>query len=162
MIKKFEQFSNNYLKLKDIISNPKDLNDIFELCKNEIELTKDSSIIIFYCKIYFDCLMQYHNLTNGYVDIIKEIRNSISKSNNEKEVKFQYRQITRPSSKLSADLLKMVNDYKKINFEKVEMQKYDIMSISMSLINELFTNEYNHSRSRSFRSKLLNSKITIS
>lgn len=38
MIKKFEQFSNNYLKLKDIISTPKDLNDIFELCKNEIGL----------------------------------------------------------------------------------------------------------------------------
>jgi len=159
MIKKFEQFSNN-LKLKDIISTPKDLNDIFELCKNEIGLTSDLCIIEFYCKIYFDCLMQYHNLTNGYVDIIREVRIFLVKSNDDQELKYQYKQITKPSSNLSAILLKMITDYKKINFEKIEMKKYDTISMCMFLINELFTNKSHFSKS--FRLKLLNSNIVIS
>ena len=45
-------------RLKNIISIPQELNDIFKICKNEIDLSNgDLSMIGFYSKLYFDCLM---------------------------------------------------------------------------------------------------------
>ncbi len=163
-VKNFGQFLNentdNQLRLKDIISIPQELKDIFDICKNEIDLSNsDLSILQLYSKIYFDCLMQHYNLTSGGVDIILDVRNYIIKSSNEKEVKLQYNKITKPTHILPADLLKMLTDYKEINFVDEKLQKYRIVDIMISLVKSLFTNTTHYSVS--FKKKLLNSKIKV-
>jgi hypothetical protein len=60
-VKNFKEFVNesndNLLRLKDIISIPQELNDVFDICKNERDLSNgDLSIIGLYSKIFFDCL----------------------------------------------------------------------------------------------------------
>ena len=165
MMKKFKQFLNDKndktLKLKDIIQTPKELYDIFEICKNEINLSNDDinlSIILFYSKIYFDCLMQYNNLTFGNIDIISSVRKNVVKSNNEKEVKFQYKKITKPYHVLPSDLLKMLTEYKEIKFVDEKYIDYNVTEIMINLARNLFGKSF---YSGNFTKQLLNSKITI-
>jgi hypothetical protein len=163
-IKNFEQFLNDgsdfLIKIKDIILIPQELNDIFDICKNEINLSnEDISITQFYSKILIDCLLQYNNLTYGEVDIISNIKNFIVKSENEREVKFQYKQLTKPSHILSAILLKMLTDYKKINFIDEKLKKFHVFNVMMNFIIDMITNKSHYSNS--FKRKLLNSKIKV-
>lgn len=164
-VKKYIQFINEssdyLLKVKDFISIPKELNDIFDICKNEVDLSNGDLLIIgFYSKILFDCLMQNKNLTYGEVDIISEVRNNIVKSNDEKEVKLQYNKITKPTHILPAYLLKMLNQYKEINFIDEKLNKY-FFDIITNLIKEKLTNTSSN-YSITFKKKLLNSKIKVS
>ena len=148
------------LRLRDIISIPQELNDIFEICKNEIELSNgDLSIIALYSKIFFDCLMQFKGLTSGRVDMISTARDNLVKSKDEKEVKLQYKQITNPTHIFSAELLKMLNDYKQINFIDEKLKKYHIIDIVSHLIEGLLTNTSQYSNS--FKKELLASKISV-
>lgn len=148
------------LRLRDVISIPQELNDIFEICKNEIELSNgDLSIIALYSKIFFDCLMQFKGLTSGRVDMISTARANLVKSEDEKEVKLQYKQITNPTHIFSAELLKMLNDYKQINFIDEKLKKYRIIDIILHLIEESLTNTSQYSNN--FRKVLLASKISV-
>lgn len=163
-VKNFKQFVNenidSQLRLKDIIYIPQELNDIFEICKNEIDLSNgDLSMIGFYSKLYFDCLMLHNNLTSGRVNIISDVRSSLLRSNDEKEAKFQYKRITKPTHILPASLLKMLTDYKKIDFIDEKLQKYRIIDIMINLVKDLLTNTSHYSIS--FKKQLLNSKIKV-
>ena len=152
--------NSEILRLRDIISIPQELNDIFEICKNEVELSGgDLSITELYSKIFFDCLMQFKNLTSGRVDIISTVRENLIKSDDEKGVKFQYKKITQPTHIFSAELLKMLTDYKQINFIDEKLQKYNIVDIMINLIKELFKNTSRYSKS--FKRELLISKISV-
>jgi hypothetical protein len=164
-VKNFKQFINesndNLLRLKDIISIPQELNDVFDICKNEIDLSNgDLSIIGLYSKIFFDCLMQHNKLTSGRVDIISDVKNILVKSNDEREVKLQYKQITKPSHILPADLLKMLTDYKEIDFIDEKLQKYRIIDVMIQLVQDILTGTSRYSIS--FKKQLLNSKINVS
>lgn len=164
IINNFNEFLNKkndkLLRLKDIISIPIELNDIFELCKNEIEISNSDLLIIdLYSKIFFDCLMQHKNLTYGKIDIISDIRNILIKSNNENDVKRQYKQITNPKHILSAVFLKMLTDYKQIDFVNEKLRKYGIINIMSNLVKDSLTNTSHYSNN--FKKLLLNSKIDI-
>ena len=163
-VKNFNQFINESadksLRLKDIIFIPLYLEDIFEICRNEIELSGgDLSFIQVYSKIYFDCLMQYNILTYGGVDIISDARNLLTKSNDEREAKLQYKQITKPTHILPADLLKMLSDYKNIYFIDEKLQKYRIIDVMINLVKYLLTDTSHYSDH--FKKVLLNSKIKV-
>ena len=149
---------NSNIKLKNILDFPSEISDIFDICKNEIELgDNDSMIKSLYSRIYTDCLMSYHNLTNGYVDIIKVVRENIKKSNNLIEVKKQYKLITNPKNEFSASLLKMIIDYKKLSFEKEKMKKFNVIEMINKLVSYKLTGKTHFSNS--FIKELLNSKI---
>jgi hypothetical protein len=153
--------NDNLLRLIDIISIPQELNDVFDICKNEIDLSNgDLSIIELYSKIFFDCLMQHNKLTYGRVDIISDVKNSLVKSNDEREVKLQYKQITKPTHILQADLLKMWNDYKEIDFIDEKLQEYRIIDVMIKLVQDILTGKSRYSIS--FKKQLLNSKINVS
>lgn len=149
---------NKNIKLKDILDFPSELSDIFDICKNEIELNDNDSLLVsLYSKIYADCLLTYHNLTNGYVDMIKTARENIKKSNNIIEAKKQYKFITNPNNEFSAVLLKMINNYKKLNFEKEKMKKFNVIEMINKLVSYKLTGKTY--LSNSFIKELLNSKI---
>lgn len=149
---------NKNIKLKDILDFPSELSDIFDICKNEIELSDNDSLLVsLYSKIYADCLLTYHNLTNGYVDMIKTARENIKKSNNIIEAKKQYKFITNPNNEFSAILLKMINNYKKLNFEKEKMKKFNVIEMINKLVSYKLTGKTHFSNS--FIKELLNSKI---
>ncbi len=163
-VKNFKDFVNkgndNLLILKDIISIPQELNDVFDICKNEIDLSNNDLLIIgLYSKIFFDCLMQHNKLTYGRVDIISDVKNILVKSNDEREVKLQYKQITKPTHILSASLLKMLTDYKEIDFIDEKLQKYRIIDVVSQLIQDILTGTSRYSIS--FKKILLNSKIRV-
>lgn len=164
MMKKFNSFINENneksLKIKDFISVPRELEDIFHICQNETRLSQNDILISgFYSRIYFDCLMQYNGLTSGYVDIISDVRDSIFLSDNEKDAKFQFKRITNPRHIIPASLLKMLTDHKKISFVDEKLQKYHILDMMMDLIKEMFTGETHFSNN--FKRQLLNSKISV-
>jgi len=167
IVKNFGQFTNENidksLKLKEILSMPEELTDIFSICKNEIDLSNsDSNIIELYCKIFFDCLMQYKELTSGRVDLISCVRSVLVISNDEREVRMQYKQITKPTHILRVNLLKMLTDYKEISFidEKMRKDKFSSPSdIMIRLIKNIFV--VGQTRSANYERKLLNLKIKI-
>lgn len=162
-VKDFNGFINDdkdILKLKDIISTPKELEDIFDICKNEISLSnKDISTIQIYVKIYIDCLMQFKNLTHGHVDVISDVRNLIKKSLDTNGVRRQYKQITNPSHILSATLLKMITDYKDLNFVDEKLQSFDVKDVMRTLVMNIFVDVENYSTW--FKKRLLNANIKV-
>lgn len=161
-LKKFKKFINeselfdSYLTVKEFLKTPQELEDIFEICKNEIYLSNnDISIVELYSKIFFDCLMQYNELTLGYVDMISSVRENITKSSNEREVRFQYKKITNPKHIFSAELLKILTDYKNIEFDDDKLKKYEIINTLVGLVKASLT------LTHGFRTKLLKSKIKV-
>ena len=101
--------------------------------------------------------MQYNNLTYNKVDIISSIRNVLNKSSNVNDVKKQYNKITKPTHMLSAELLKMITDYKEISFVNNTLQKNNFIDIMLNLIKNLLTNNSHYSNNH--KKLILNSKI---
>lgn len=162
-VKDFSGFINDdkdIIKLKDIISTPKELEDIFDICKNEILLSnKDIATTQIYVKIYIDCLMQFKNLTHGHVDIISDVRSLIKKSINTNNVKTQYKQITNPNHILPATLLKMINDYKDLNFVDEKLQSFNVKDVMGTLVMNIFVDVENYSTW--FKKRLLNANVKV-
>lgn len=144
------------MKLKDINFQPNEIKDIFGICQNEITLIDDLLGLELYSKIYLDAIMQYNNLTNGNIDIISEIRKHIKKSASAKEAKQQYKKITNPTHIFSADLLKMLSDYKTINFVDPKLQTNNNIDHLVRVIKSIITSNTN-----SYIKKLLNAKVVI-
>lgn len=144
------------MKLKDINFQPNEIKDIFDICQNEITLIDDLLGLELYSKIYLDAVMQYNNLTNGNIDIISEIRKHIKKSASAKEAKQQYKKITNPTHIFSADLLKMLSDYKTINFVDSKLQTNSNIDHLVRVVKSVITGNTN-----SYIKKLLNAKVVI-
>jgi hypothetical protein len=151
---------NKEVKIKDVLSPPNELNDIFIICQNEINLSGNNLLHTeFYSRIYLDCLMQYYGLTYGSLDVVSNVRNSLIKSDNNKEAMLQFNSITKPTHILPSILLRVLNDYKKINFTQESLQKFNVIDILMHLTKYLITNKTHYSVS--YMKKLLNAKIKI-
>lgn len=150
----FKEFTNKAMKLKDILDYPSDIEDIFNICKNEIDLNADLSMKSFYERIYTCCLLEYHNLTfgNNFTNII---RDNIKKSDNFNESKRQYKKITNPNHIIPAILLHMIIDIKPLKFTKLE--KYNVQDVIGNFVGFKFSGETRYSIS--FEKKLLNSEI---
>ena len=56
---------SDLIRLRDIVDFPEKINDIFEICQNEINLLKDADLVAveFYTAIYCCCLLEAHKLT---------------------------------------------------------------------------------------------------
>ena len=72
----------------------------------------------------------------------------------------EYKQITKPTHILPADLLKMLTDYKEIDFIDEKLQKYRIIDVMIQLLQDILTGTSRYSIS--FKKQLLNSKINVS
>jgi hypothetical protein len=148
------------LKLSDLLIKPEELNSIFDICRNEIYLSNnDIEITQFYSRIYMDCLLQYNDLTFGNVNIISELKDTLTYSGNKKQVLSNFKRITHPTHNLPATLLKMLTDYKKIQFINEKYQKYSVFDILSKFVISMFTN--NQPYSETFRKQLVKSYIKV-
>ena len=157
-----EQHDITEFKVKEIISEiPPEIKDIFDLCKNEIQLSNNDVLMTgLYTKIFYDCLLSYYKLTHGQVDIIGDVRKYFTKSNNENEVKHQYKTVLKPSHIFSAELLKMITDYKKMEFVDERLSKYKASDTIYYFIEGYFTGKSIWSKTHA--NNLLNAKVKFS
>jgi hypothetical protein len=118
LLKTFEQFGEISFRLKTLVNCP-DLQDVFDICKNEITLYPESEPV--YTRIYECCLYEQQGLTLGHLEFIKPIREMLTKSSTALEAKNKYREITNPKHIIPALLLKMLNNIRTMKFvnEKV-------------------------------------------
>jgi hypothetical protein len=164
-IKKFNEFLNesesNTFKLKDILSRvPLHLVDIYTVCKNEINIS-DNDIMItqLYTNIYCACLLQHSNLINGGVDIIPFVRSILVQNSNINDVKRYYKVITKPTHELGAYLLKMLTDYKSLEFADEKLKDYIVHDEILRILREYMTDA--EPISKNYRKQILNAEIII-
>jgi len=153
---------SDFIRVKDIVDYPQNINDIFEICQNEINLIKNIQPVAaeYYTTIYYYCLLESHNLTLNNFEIIPEIRNCLIKSKNVSEAKKQHRLITKPQHLIPSLLLRMINNLKVLNFVSEKMKYYNVNDCIRNLIKKEFINEVYISKN--FTDQLLRSEITIS
>ncbi len=126
----------NTTTIKDILTYPPDLDAIFRVCKHEIEISQnDMKSIMLYSKIYMDCVLTDKGLTHGNVDIINHAIEYLTSSLNSGQAERQYKEITKPTHVIPSDLLKMLNDYKKLRFSDEKLNKhYKVLDVLNNFI----------------------------
>ena len=151
----------NEFRLREILNFPPELDDIFAICKNEIDLSEGNlNHIEFYSRIYSDCLLEHHKLTYGHNNITTAVRNSVVKSNSAKEAKFQYKAITNPHHILPAVLLKMLNDFKPLHFVNPDLKDLRVHDVMQQMIKKAFIGHIHYSITR--QNTLLLSYVVVS
>lgn len=152
------------LKLKDILLTiPSEIEDIYEICLNEIKLSNnDLNVLFYYSRIYYDSLLITYNLIPDNMDSIKIFRDNIMKSIDQSEVKQQYRRITNSKNIIPALLLKNLNNltnFNSVTFTDDKMKKYYVSDVLLRLIVSKLDNTKPYSDS--FTKKILNSEFEV-
>ena len=152
------------LKLKDILLTiPSEIEDIYEICLNEIKLSNnDLNVLFYYSRIYYDSLLITYNLIPDNMDSIKIFMDNIMKSIDQSEVKQQYRRITNPKNIIPALLLKNLNNltnFNSVTFTDDKMKKYYVSDVLLRLIVSKLDNTKPYSDS--FTKKILNSEFEV-
>lgn len=158
IVKTFEQFNLDDIsfKFKTLITIPKEIQYIADICKNEIALFPESESV--YARILECCLYESHGMTLGHLEFIKPIREILTKSSTEIEAKKQYKSITSPSNITSALLLRMINNIKELKFENEKIFGRVSDKIPYAIKYELTGNTH---FSKSYWQRLLGAKILL-
>lgn len=140
---------SNKFRLREILNFPSELEDVFAICKNEIDLSEGNLVHIeFYSRIYSDCLLEHHKLTYGHNNITATVRETIVKSNSTKDAKFQFKAITNPHHILPSVLLKMLNDFKPLRFVNPDLTNLRVHDAMKEMIKKALIGHTHYSKTR--------------